>query len=48
MLKGRESLTPTGIESNFSFTERQAVLQRGMNLKAGWSMIGFPVWVPEG
>lgn len=48
MLKGRESLIPTGIESIFSFTERHAVLQRGLNLKARWSIIGFAVWVPEG
>lgn len=48
MLKGRESLTPTGVESNFSFTEGQAVLQRRLNLKAQWSIIGFAVWVPEG
>lgn len=48
MLKGRESLTPTGIESNFSFNEKHAVLQRGLNQKAWWSIIVFAFWVPEG
>jgi len=48
MLKGRVSLTPTGAQSNLSFTAKHAVLQRGLNLKAQQSLIDFAGLISEG